>query len=145
MYIISPTTNNKALIYFINDTEKTEETARKHLPINVPYVFLNEEDFTIEKAFLEAYDFDATTGIKINLNKAKQIWLGHYRTSRIPLLSELDIKYMIADEQEDLTLKKEIASKKQALRDVTKTDLPNTLEEIKSTWPEILGQNPFNK
>jgi hypothetical protein len=27
----------------------------------------------------------------------------------------------------------------------TKTDLPNTLEEIKSTWPEILGQNPFDK
>ncbi len=27
----------------------------------------------------------------------------------------------------------------------TKTDLPNTLEEIKNTWPEILGQSPFNK
>jgi hypothetical protein len=26
-----------------------------------------------------------------------------------------------------------------------KTDLPNTLEEIKNTWPEILGQNPFVK
>ena len=40
-------------------------------------------------------------------------------------------------------LKKEIASKKQALRDVTKTELPNTLEEIKATWPEILGEKPF--
>jgi hypothetical protein len=31
-----------------------------------------------------------------------------------------------------------IAAKKQALRDVTKTTLPDTLPEIKATWPTIL-------
>jgi hypothetical protein len=52
---------------------------------------------------------------------------------------------MRAVEAGDIDLQKEIASKKQALRDVTKTELPNTLEGIKNTWPEILGENPFKK
>jgi len=52
---------------------------------------------------------------------------------------------MRAVESGNTALQKEIAAKKQALRDVTKTELPNTLEEIKATWPEILGKNPFNK
>ena len=83
--------------------------------------------------------------IKVNTDKAKEIWLEHYRRARTPLLEKLDLEYMRADESSNDALKKEIASKKQALRDVTKTDLPNTLEEIKSTWPEILGTNPFVK
>jgi len=81
--------------------------------------------------------------IKVNINKAKEIWLEHYRTARTPLLEKLDLEYMRADEAGDPELKKQIASKKQALRDVTKTDLPNTIEEIKSTWPEILGKRLF--
>ena len=83
--------------------------------------------------------------IKVNLDKAKDIWLDHYRRARTPLLAALDVEFMRAVESGNTNLQKEIASKKQALRDVTKTDLPNTLEEIKATWPEILGQNPFNK
>ena len=83
--------------------------------------------------------------IKVNLDKAKEIWLNHYRTTRTPLLATLDTDFMRAVESGNTTLQKEIAAKKQALRDVTKIDLPNTLEEIKATWPEILGQNPFNK
>lgn len=82
--------------------------------------------------------------IKVNTDKAKEIWLEHYRRARTPLLEKLDLEYMRADEAGNLDLKKEIAAKKQALRDVTKTELPDTLEGIKATWPEILGKNPFN-
>lgn len=81
--------------------------------------------------------------IKVNLDKAKEIWLDHYRKARTPLLEKLDLEYMRADEAGNIELKKEIASKKQALRDVTKTELPDTLEGIKNTWPEILGEKPF--
>lgn len=83
--------------------------------------------------------------IKVNLDKAKDIWLNHYRTARTPLLTSLDVDFMRAVESGDTALQKEIAAKKQALRDVTKTELPDTLEGIKATWPEILGNNPFNK
>lgn len=81
--------------------------------------------------------------IKVNLDKAKEIWLEHYRRARTPLLSALDVDFMRAVESGNATLQKEIASKKQALRDVTKTELPDTLKDIKATWPEILGKNPF--
>lgn len=83
--------------------------------------------------------------IKVNLDKAKDIWLEHYRRARTPLLATLDVAFMRAVEAGDTDLQKEIASKKQALRDVTKTELPDDLEGIKATWPEILGTNPFEK
>jgi hypothetical protein len=120
-----------------------EEVAKKDLPSNTPYKIV--ESLNIDNTFFDAYEFDQEIGAKINISKAKEIWLEHYRRARTPLLAALDLEYMRADEQGNLELKKEIASKKQALRDVTKTDLPNTLEEIKNTWLEILGQNPFNK
>jgi len=99
----------------------------------------------VDHSFFDAYEFDQEVGAKVNLDKAKEIWLNHYRRARTPLLAALDVDFMRAVEVGNTTLQKEIASKKQALRDVTKTELPNTLEEIKATWPEILGQNPFNK
>ena len=79
--------------------------------------------------------------IKINIDKAKEIWLNHYRAARAPILAALDVDFMKAVESGNIDIQKEIASKKQALRDVTKIELPDTLEEIKATWPEILGQN----
>ena len=94
---------------------------------------------------LKGFLSDDKINFKYDIQKAKEIWLNQYRRVRTPLIEKLDLEYMRADEQGNLELKKEIASKKQALRDVTKTELPNTLEEIKATWPEILGQNPFNK
>ena len=108
---------------------------------NAEYLIVNDID--IDNNFFDAYEFDRKLGAKINTTKAKEIWLEHYRRARTPLLSALDVDFMRAVESGNATLQKEIASKKQALRDVTKTDLPNTLEEIKATWPEILGQNPF--
>ena len=77
--------------------------------------------------------------IKVNLDKAKEIWLNDYRIARTPLLAALDVDFMRAVEAEDLELKKEIASKKQALRDVTLTPLPDDLAGIKATWPDILN------
>jgi len=92
--------------------------------------------------FMEMYDFKNQNLVFVP-ERAKEIWLEHYRRTRTPLLAALDVDFMRAVESSNTDLQKEIASKKQALRDVTKTDLPNTLEEIKNTWPEVLGQNPF--
>ena len=77
--------------------------------------------------------------IKVNLDKAKEIWLDHYRRARTPLLAALDVDFMRAVESGNTDLQKEIASKKQALRDVTLTPLPDDLAGIKATWPEVLN------
>ena len=117
--------------------------AIKDVPAGVEYKIVESVD--IDDTFFNAYEFDQETGAKINISKAKEVWLERYRRARTPLLEKLDVDFMRAVESGNTILQQEIASKKQALRDVTKTELPNTLEEIKATWPEILGTNPFNK
>jgi hypothetical protein len=46
---------------------------------------------------------------------------------------------MKAIEVEDSVAASAIAVQKQELRDVTKITLPDTLPEIKATWPDILN------
>ena len=92
--------------------------------------------------FMEMYDFENQNLVFVS-ERAKEIWIEHYRRARTPLLAALDVDFMRAVESGNTDLQKEIASKKQALRDVTKTDIPDDLAGIKATWPDILGQNPF--
>lgn len=80
--------------------------------------------------------------ITINLDKAKDIQKNKWRTARKPLLEKLDTEFMRAVETGDTTKQQQIAAKKQALRDVTNTDLSSvtTPEELKNVWPDILSQ-----
>lgn len=78
--------------------------------------------------------------IIVNPDKAKAIWKDKWREARKPLLASLDIEFMKAVETADATKQAEIASKKQALRDVTLTEIVgNTPEEIKAVWPSVLN------
>jgi hypothetical protein len=77
--------------------------------------------------------------IIVNPDKAKAIWKDKWREARKPLLATLDIEFMKAVETDDTEKQAEIALKKQALRDVTNTEINgSTPEEIKSVWPDIL-------
>jgi hypothetical protein len=78
--------------------------------------------------------------IIVNPNKAKAIWKDKWREARKPLLASLDIEFMKAVETANTEKQAEIASKKQALRDVTKAEIVgNTPEEIKAVWPSVLN------
>ena len=78
--------------------------------------------------------------IIVNPNKAKAIWKDKWREARKPLLASLDIEFMKAVEAADTEKQAEIALKKQALRDVTQTEIVgNTPEEIKAVWPSVLN------
>ena len=78
--------------------------------------------------------------IIVNPDKAKAIWKDKWREARKPLLASLDIEFMKAVETADTDKQAEIASKKQALRDVTLTEITgNTPEEIKAVWPSVLN------
>jgi len=79
--------------------------------------------------------------IIINPDKAKAIWRGKWREARMPLLASLDVEFIKAVEAGDLNKQSEISAKKQALRDVTLTEISgNTPEEIKAVWPSVLLQ-----
>ena len=78
--------------------------------------------------------------IIVNPDKAKAIWKDKWREARQPLLASLDIEFMKAVETADTIKQAEIALKKQALRDVTQTEIVgNTPEEIKAVWPSVLN------
>jgi len=78
--------------------------------------------------------------IVVNPDKAKSIWKDKWREARKPILASLDIEFMKAVEAGDSEKQAEIASKKQALRDVTQTEINgNTPEEIKAVWPSVLN------
>ena len=78
--------------------------------------------------------------IIVNPDKAKAIWKDKWREARKPLLASLDIEFMKAVESADTAKQAEIAAQKQALRDVTLTEITgNTPEEIKAVWPSVLN------
>ena len=78
--------------------------------------------------------------ITVNPDKAKAIWKDKWREARKPLLASLDIEFMKAVETADAEKQAEIALQKQALRDVTLTEITgNTPEEIKAVWPTALN------
>jgi hypothetical protein len=78
--------------------------------------------------------------ITINIDKAKAIWKDKWREARKSKLSALDVEFMRAVEAGNSSKQAEIATQKQALRDVTLTPIEgNTPEEIKAVWPEILS------
>jgi hypothetical protein len=113
----------------------------KDIPTGVDYKIV--EQVNIHMQYFGAYEFDKEQGAKVDIPKAKEIHLEYFRKARTPLLAALDVEFMRAVESGDTALQSEIAGRKQALRDVTSIDLPNTLEEIRATWPDILGHNPF--
>ena len=111
--------------------------AIKDVPEGVEYKIVESVD--IDNDYFNAYEFDAETGAKVNIDKAKAIHLDKFRSARAPKLAKLDVEYMKAVESNDEEKRAEIVAAKQALRDVTLTELPDDLEGIKATWPDILN------
>jgi len=111
---------------------------KRSIPDGTPYKIVGD-DFNIDGEYFEAYDFCPENAAKINIDRAKAMHLDKLRVAREPKLAALDIAFMRAVEQADTTKQSIIAKQKQALRDITKINLPNDLSGIKATWPEILN------
>ena len=134
MFITYPQPNGQVAVVIptgdVND-------AIKDVPEGVEYKIVESVD--IDNDYFNAYEFDAETGAKVNIDKAKAIHLDKFRSARAPKLAKLDVEYMKAVESNDEEKRAEIVAAKQALRDVTLTELPDDLEGIKATWPDILN------
>lgn len=76
--------------------------------------------------------------IDINIDKAKDIWKDKIREKRKPVLEQLDVDFMRANESgADTTT---IVTDKQTLRDLpSQVDTATTTDEIKAVWNEKLG------
>ena len=135
-YIIYPQENAQVAIVSIASGVSIEEAIDSSIPKGIEYAVVDDLG-PLDDDYFESFEYK-DLGIICNISKAQLIHLDKFRKSRKPLLESLDIQYMKALEAEDSEKAKEIALKKQELRDVTKTPLPDTLEEIKAVWPSIL-------
>jgi hypothetical protein len=136
-YITYPQPNGQVAVIIPADTSiSIEEIAAKDVPAGLPYKIVDSLD--IENGYFNAYEFHQEQGATVNIDKAKDLHKNKFRKARKPLLEALDVAFMRAVEEGDTVKQAEIAAKKKELRDVTKTVLPNTLEELKAVWPSIL-------
>jgi hypothetical protein len=126
------------IIPVLDNESKITEFASANIGAGVEYIIIDNSELPSDQTFRDA--LEVNSGLKFNSDKAKAIWKNKWREARRPLLASLDIDFMRAVESSDQAKQSEIASKKQALRDVTTIDIPgNTAEEIKSVWPSILN------
>ena len=82
-------------------------------------------------------------GIFTDMTKAREIKRDQLRAERRPLLEQLDVEFMRAQEQGDQTKADEIAARKQGLRDVTvdpAIDAATTPDELKAVRPSALEE-----
>lgn len=108
------------------------------LPPNTPYKVVPAVN--IDNRFFDAYDYDDQVGIRLNIERAKEIKRNMFRHARKPLLEKLDVQYILAIENSDTKLKRSIAAQKKQLRDITQLDLPSTIDELISFWPDVLDR-----
>lgn len=111
--------------------------AIKDVPEGVEYKIVDSVD--IDNDYFDAYEFDAAAGAVVNISKAKSVHLNKFRVARTPKLAKLDVEFLKAVESDDAEKQAQLAAQKQALRDVTLTELPDDFEGIKATWPNILN------
>ena len=121
----------------------------KVVPNGIPYAIVAIADVPSDRSYRNAWVADVANGtIRHDLTKARELHRDYMRHARTPLLLELDIQYMRADEQGPLgnAAKAKILIQKQALRDVTSDtaiEAAQTVEALKTVWPAILGRSPF--
>jgi len=89
--------------------------------------------------------------ITVDMTKAREIKRDQLRAERKPLLEQLDVEFMRAQEAGDTQKQALISDKKQSLRDVTADpaiDAATTPDELKAVRPSVLQdslQNQENK
>lgn len=117
------------LLYF--DVPKDASNVHVMLVIDLP------KDHT----FRDAWKLDGNR-VSIDMPKSREIHRGRLREARASKLAALDVEYQRADETGDANRKRDVAARKQALRDVTadpRIEAAKTPEELKAVWPEILS------
>ena len=76
--------------------------------------------------------------ITIDISKAKDVWKDKIREKRKPVLEQLDIDFVKAQETSSDTTS--IVADKQTLRDLpSQVDTATTTDEIKAVWNDMLG------
>ena len=96
-----------------------EEIAAKDVPRGKEYHIVDTETIPSDRTFRNAWNHSSGV-IGVDMPKATEIQKNKLRAERAPLLSALDVKYMVALENGDTEGAASVAKEKQRLRDITK-------------------------
>lgn len=132
--IVAPSPNFNGTI---SDLAAIIFNANTDSPDNTKFAIVDEADIPTDRTFRGAWRL-GSDGIYQDIETAKAIWRNKWRATRAKLFEKLDTDMLRAIGSGDSAKIAEIEAKKQALRDVTQTALPDDIDEIKSVWPEIL-------
>lgn len=125
--------------------ETLEVAAIRSLAIMYPgvtdFALIHIDDLPNERDFRAAYALNNGKCV-IDMEKAKEIHLDRLRAMREPLLKKSDVDLMRAIEDGEMDKARFLSSKRQALRDVTKTELSHvkTLGGLRKVIPPILTE-----
>jgi hypothetical protein len=142
--IITFKTKNNGVGLLVPSTEREqtltlEAIASQDLPPNTSWKIIDRRSLqAVDNIFLDALVWSEVKEFEISFDKAKEIWRNSFRRARKPILEKLDVEFIKALEAGDTQKQQEIVTKKQQLRDITEMPLPDSLEGIKNTWPDIL-------
>jgi len=126
-------------IIFKDDSEVLNWIIAKDVPNDKAYRVIDVSDLPSFRDFRNAW-IDTGSEISHDMAKANEIKRDQLREIRKPILEKLDVDYMQADEVKDENTKIDIASKKQALRDVTAFVDMKDVEALKNYVPDVLKQ-----
>ena len=121
------------------EIERWRQSLSRQEPRDVSFRAMSSSAIPQDRYFRNAWcDVSPEPVIDIDMDKARAIHKDRLRARRAPMLAQLDVDYQRADEQGDKKKKRDIAIRKQALRDVT--DDPNilgakTVNELKAVQP----------
>lgn len=136
--ILLKTTEGVDVIYPVS--RPIEDIILLEIPVESVYSIIEQDSLPKTRVFRRAWGFQGGQ-LVIDMSLACSIQKDRWRAARAPLLAQLDLDYMRALETNDTVKIAEVISKKQALRDVTETDLTNipSPTELELVWPEILN------
>lgn len=125
------------------EDEFVARIAKKDVPADATDVqTVDESAIPTDRTFRNAWKHDGGGKVVHDMDKARELKKDQLRVLRKPLLADLDVAYMLADEKGDTAAKSDIAKQKQALRDVTDDpaiEAAATPEELKAAMPAALA------
>lgn len=113
------------------------QRALQDIPEGIDAIVADADAIPSDRYFRDAWKV-TDESIEIDIEGAKEVQRNVWRRMRGPLLTKLDLEVMKSVERGDAKRRRELSEQKQALRDVTETELPDDLEAIRNTIPEIL-------
>ena len=132
--VVNPVINTSRELPGFNEARALERALQK-LPNDAINPQVVEADaIPTDRTFRNAWTHGGDRVLH-DMPKCREIWKDRMRIARAPKLTALDVDYLRADEQGDITLKMQIAAKKQILRDVTSNPAINaaaTPEDLKA-------------